>query len=42
MRPRQHGYWWYLLPIGVGFTAVVAVPFAANVVLSFFRYCLPT
>ncbi|RZT11747.1 carbohydrate ABC transporter membrane protein 1 (CUT1 family) [Kribbella sp. VKM Ac-2569] len=38
MKRRQHGYWWYLLPIGIGFTAVVAVPFAANVVLSFFRW----
>ncbi|MFI9488500.1 carbohydrate ABC transporter permease [Promicromonospora sp. NPDC052451] len=33
-RPGRRGYWWYLLPIGVGFTAVVAAPFLANVLIS--------
>lgn len=30
----RRGYWWYLAPIAVGFLAVVAVPFVANVVIS--------
>ncbi|WP_423464998.1 carbohydrate ABC transporter permease [Promicromonospora sp. MS192] len=33
-RPGRRGYWWYLLPIGVGFAAVVAAPFLANVLIS--------
>jgi raffinose/stachyose/melibiose transport system permease protein len=35
---NRSGYSWYLLPIGVGFTAVVAVPFAMNVAFSLFRW----
>lgn len=32
------GYWWYLLPIAIGFTAIVAVPFVTNVFFSLFRW----
>ncbi|MBO9706209.1 MAG: sugar ABC transporter permease [Arthrobacter sp.] len=32
------GYWWYLLPIAVGFLAVVAVPFGTNIYFSLFRW----
>jgi raffinose/stachyose/melibiose transport system permease protein len=35
---RSASYWWYLLPISVGFTAVVAVPFVMNVVFSLFKW----
>lgn len=40
-RTRRRGagtYWFYLLPIAVGFTVVVAAPFAMNVVVSLFRW----
>jgi raffinose/stachyose/melibiose transport system permease protein len=29
------GYWWYLLPMGAGFAAIVLAPFAANLWYSF-------
>ncbi|WP_108249563.1 carbohydrate ABC transporter permease [Planctomonas deserti] len=36
---RERGsYWWYLLPIGVGFGAIVIVPFVMNVVVSLFKW----
>jgi ABC-type sugar transport system permease subunit len=31
-------YWWYLLPIGIGFAAIVVVPFVMNVVVSLFKW----
>jgi ABC-type sugar transport system permease subunit len=38
-RTRRRGsYWWYLVPIAVGFTAVVAVPFMMNVGVSLFKW----
>ena len=32
-RPTRHqvSYWWYLVPIAVGFAAVVLLPFLANI-----------
>lgn len=40
LRPVRRGrsYGWYLLPMVVGFVAVVAVPFVLNVVTSLFRW----
>jgi raffinose/stachyose/melibiose transport system permease protein len=36
---RERGsYWWYLLPIGIGFGAIVIVPFVMNVVVSLFKW----
>lgn len=35
---RPSGYWLYLLPIFIGFLAVVAVPFGTNIYFSFFRW----
>src|SRR4030095_9130593 len=37
-RRGESGYWWYLLPIAVGFAAVVAAPFVMNVVVSLFQW----
>jgi raffinose/stachyose/melibiose transport system permease protein len=33
-RRGRSGYWWYLAPLGLGFLAVVALPFAMNVSFS--------
>lgn len=33
-RTGRAGYWWYLAPLGVGFLAVVALPFMMNVYFS--------
>lgn len=35
---RQVSYWWYLVPIAVGFTAVVLLPFLANIGFSLFKW----
>lgn len=32
--PRERSYWWYLMPMAVGFTVIVAVPFAVNLYYS--------
>jgi raffinose/stachyose/melibiose transport system permease protein len=37
-RIRQHSYWWYVLPMGVGLVAVVLLPFATNVWYSLFQW----
>ena len=37
-RSGSGGWWLYLLPILIGFTAIVLVPFVVNVVFSFFRW----
>ncbi len=38
-RPRKPvSYWVYLAPIGIGFAAIVLVPFAMNVYYSFFEW----
>ncbi|MEV6417180.1 sugar ABC transporter permease [Kribbella sp. NPDC051718] len=38
MTRGKAGYWWYLLPGAVAFTAVVAVPFGANLYLSLTKW----
>lgn len=38
MTRGKAGYWWYLLPGAVAFTAVVAVPFSANLYLSLTKW----
>ncbi|MFI5709428.1 carbohydrate ABC transporter permease [Kribbella sp. NPDC051620] len=38
MTRGRAGYWWYLLPGAVAFTAVVAVPFGANLYLSLTKW----
>jgi raffinose/stachyose/melibiose transport system permease protein len=35
---ERGSYWWYLLPIGIGFAAIVIVPFVMNVVVSLFKW----
>jgi raffinose/stachyose/melibiose transport system permease protein len=35
---ERGSYWWYLLPIGIGFAAIVVVPFVMNVVVSLFKW----
>lgn len=35
---RQVSYWWYLVPIAVGFAGVVLVPFMANIGFSLFKW----
>lgn len=39
-RPTRHqvSYWWYLVPIAVGFAAVVLLPFLANIGFSLFKW----
>jgi raffinose/stachyose/melibiose transport system permease protein len=37
-RPRAVSYYWYLLPIAIGFAAIVLVPFACNLVFSLFEW----
>ncbi|GAA3749090.1 sugar ABC transporter permease [Streptomyces tremellae] len=39
-RPRRgpSGYWWYVLPMAVGFAGIVLAPFVANVVTSLFSW----
>lgn len=36
--PRGGTYWWYLAPITIGFTAIVAIPFIMNVGISLFKW----
>ncbi|GAA0958136.1 sugar ABC transporter permease [Kribbella koreensis] len=38
MTRGKAGYWWYLLPGAIAFTAVVAVPFGANLYLSLTKW----
>jgi raffinose/stachyose/melibiose transport system permease protein len=38
MTRGKAGYWWYLLPGAVAFTAVVAIPFGANLYLSLTKW----
>jgi raffinose/stachyose/melibiose transport system permease protein len=38
MTRGKAGYWWYLLPGAVAFTAIVAVPFGANLYLSLTKW----
>ena len=37
-RRRERSYWWYLVPIGISFTAIVLLPFAMNVGFSLFQW----
>jgi raffinose/stachyose/melibiose transport system permease protein len=37
-RQGRAGYWWYLVPMGVGFVGIVFAPFVANVYYSFFKW----
>ena len=37
-RSRERSYWWYLVPIGISFTAVVLIPFAMNIGVSLFQW----
>jgi raffinose/stachyose/melibiose transport system permease protein len=38
MTRGRAGYWWYLLPGAIAFTAVVAIPFGANLYLSLTKW----
>ena len=38
MRRRERSYWWYLVPIGISFTAIVLLPFAMNIGFSLFQW----
>jgi len=37
-RRRERSYWWYLVPIGISFTAIVLLPFAMNIGFSLFQW----
>ena len=37
-RRRERSYWWYLVPIGIAFTAIVLLPFAMNIGFSLFQW----
>ncbi|MGW7291777.1 carbohydrate ABC transporter permease [Streptomyces xiamenensis] len=37
-RGGARGYWWYLVPIGIGFTLIVLVPFITNLYISLFQW----
>ncbi|WNB87317.1 hypothetical protein REH70_09565 [Cellulomonas sp. ATA003] len=37
-RSGSASYWLYLIPIAIGFTAIVGAPFVANVAISLFRW----
>lgn len=38
LRRRERSYWWYLVPIGISFTAIVLLPFAMNIGFSLFQW----